>query len=98
MFEPEDDSRTSITGEELLRLTTRLFAGDKHADVLACLERPVVFLFGHKAVYLRLPSQDPAAKVHRIKVDRKFAGREGQASALWNMAQTGKKRWPKRCA
>ena len=33
--EPEDDSRTSITGEESLKLTRRIFAGDKHADVLA---------------------------------------------------------------
>ena len=41
-----------------------------------------IFLFGHKAVYLRLPSQDAAAKVHRIKVDRRFAGREGQASVF----------------
>ena len=33
--EPEDDSRTFITGEESLKLTRRIFAGDKHADVLA---------------------------------------------------------------
>ena len=64
-----DDGRTSITREEFLRLTRRIFAGDQHADALACLKRTVVFLFGHHAVYLRLPSQDPAAKVHRAKVD-----------------------------
>ena len=65
--EPEDDSRTSITGEEFLKLTRRIFAGDKHADALACLKRAVVL--GHQAVYMRLPSQDPSAKIHRIKVD-----------------------------
>ena len=39
------------------------------ADVLACLKRSVVLLIGQHALYLRLPDQDPAAKVHRIKVD-----------------------------
>ena len=67
--EPEDDNRTSITGEEFLKLTRRIFAGDKHADVLACLKRAVVIILGLHAVYLRLPSQDPTSKVHRIKVD-----------------------------
>ena len=43
--------------------------GDKMADVLACLKRSVVLLIGQHAVYLRLPSQDPEGKVHRIKVD-----------------------------
>ena len=28
--------------EEFLKLTRRIFAGDKHADVLACLKRAVV--------------------------------------------------------
>ena len=67
--EPSADSRTFITGEEFLRLVRRVFAGDKHADVLACLKRAVVIVFGHHAMYLRLPSQDPGAKVHRIAVD-----------------------------
>jgi hypothetical protein len=49
--------------------TRRLFAGDKMADVLVCLKRSVVLLVGQHALYLRLPDQDPAAKVHRIKVD-----------------------------
>ena len=39
------------------------------ADVLACLKRSVVLLIGQHALYLRLPDQDPAAKVHRIKED-----------------------------
>ena len=67
--EPADDSRTSITSEEFFKMTKRLFAGDKMADVLACLKRSVVLLIGQHALYLRLPDQDPAAKVHRIKVD-----------------------------
>ena len=29
----------------------------------------MVIILGHHAVYLRLPSQDPTSKVHRIKVD-----------------------------
>ena len=67
--EPADDSRTSITSEEFMKMTKRLFARDKMADVLACLKCSVVLLIGQHAVYLRLPSQDPEGKVHRIKVD-----------------------------
>lgn len=67
--EPLDDSRIFITGEEFMKMTRRLFAGDKQADVLACLKRSVVFLVGQHAVYLRLPNQDPEAPVHRIQVD-----------------------------
>ena len=64
-----DDSRIFITGEEFMKMTRRLFAGDKQADVLACLKRSVVLLVGQHAVYLRLPNQDPEAPVHRIQVD-----------------------------
>ena len=67
--EPADDNRTSITGEEFLKLTRRIFAGDRLADVLACLKRAVVIILGQHAMYLRLPSQDSRATVHRIKVD-----------------------------
>ena len=67
--EPADDSRTSITSEEFMKMTRRLFAEDKMADVLACLKRSLLLLIGQHAVYLRLPSQDPEGKVHRIKVD-----------------------------
>ena len=67
--EPLDDSRIFITGEEFMKMTGRLFAGDKQADVLACLKRSVVLLVGQHAVYLRLPNQDPEAPVHRIQVD-----------------------------
>ena len=67
--EPLDDSRIFITGEEFMKMTRRLFAGDKQADVLACLKRSVVLLVGQNAVYLRLPNQDPEAPVHRIQVD-----------------------------
>ena len=67
--EDADDSRTSITSEEFMKITRRLFAGHKLADVLACMKRSVVLLVGQRAVYLRLPDQDLAAKVHRIKAD-----------------------------
>ena len=67
--EPLDDSRIFITGEEFMKMTRRLFTGDKQADVLACLKRSVVLLVGQHAVYLRLPNQDPEAPVHRIQVD-----------------------------
>ena len=103
--EPEDDSRTSITGEEFLRLTRRLFAGDKHADVLACLKRTVDFS-------LRAQSCVPAVAKSRCCCEG--ASHQGRSKicwqrrtslcipntslALWNMAQTGKTRWPKRCA
>ncbi|CAK9010960.1 unnamed protein product [Durusdinium trenchii] len=55
--------------EEFLKLTRRIFAGDRLADVLACLKRAVVIVLGQHAMYLRLPSQDSRATVHRIKVD-----------------------------
>ena len=67
--EPADDNRTSITGKEFLKLARRIFAGDRLADVLACLKRAVVIVLGQHAMYLRLPSQDSRATVHRIKVD-----------------------------
>ena len=50
--EPADDNRTSITGEEFLKLTRRIFAGDRLADVLACLKRAVVIVLGQHAMYL----------------------------------------------
>ena len=67
--EPRDDTRLSITMEEFLTLLRRTFPGDKPADIRAVLKRTVVFVFGKSALYLRLPSQQDDAPIHRIKLD-----------------------------
>lgn len=67
--ELRDDTRLSITMEEFLTLLRRAFPGDKPADIRAVLKRAVVFVFGKSALYLRLPSQQDDAPIHRIKMD-----------------------------
>lgn len=67
--EPKDDARMFITMEEFLRLLRRTFPGDKPADIRAVLKRTVVFVFGKSALYLRLPSQNDDAPVHRIQIE-----------------------------
>ncbi|CAE7180035.1 unnamed protein product, partial [Symbiodinium necroappetens] len=60
---------TTITTEEFTKLTHKLFAGYKEADIQAILKRSIVFVFGKHAVYLRLPNKDMAAPIHRILMD-----------------------------
>ncbi|CAE7375377.1 unnamed protein product [Symbiodinium sp. CCMP2592] len=67
--EPEADSRTTIKPEELLCLMRHTFPDEKDADIMACLKRAVVFVFGKYALYLRLPSESAEAMVHRIQRD-----------------------------
>ena len=65
--EPEADSRTTIQPEEMLRLMRHTFPDEKDADIMACLKRAAVFVFGKYALYLRLPSESSEAMVHRIQ-------------------------------
>eukprot|EP00438_Fugacium_kawagutii_P021628 Skav212212 [mRNA] locus=scaffold754:1020696:1022177:- [translate_table: standard] len=67
--EPKDDARMSITMEEFLRLLSRTFPGDKPADNRAVLKRTVVWVFGKSGLYLRLPSQQGDAPIHRINIE-----------------------------
>lgn len=67
--EPKEDSRLAITMEEFLTMLRHTFPGDKPADIRAVLKRTVVFVFGKSALYLRLPSQQDDAPIHRINIE-----------------------------
>ena len=67
--EPVADARTTISPDEMLHILRHTFPGEKDADVIACLKRAVVFVFGKQALYLRLPSESVDATVHRIVRD-----------------------------
>lgn len=66
--EPKEDQRLCISVEEFLTLLRRTFPGDRPADIRAILKRSVVFVFGLSALYLRLPSQQDDAPIHRIQI------------------------------
>ena len=63
--EPAQDRRFVESAEfmKMLRLT---FAGKTPGHVYAVLKRCVLFIFGKKAMYLRLPGRDQNCIVHRI--------------------------------
>ena len=104
--EPEDDSRTSITGEEFLKLTRRIFAGDKHADVLACLKRAVVIILGHLLytcacpVRILLPRCIASRWMTFTKtfwLKRTSPSTPSTSWAFWSMAPNGKEKLHKKC-
>jgi hypothetical protein len=66
--EPEEDQRRCITMEESLTLLRRTFPADKPADIRANLKRSVAFVFRKFALYIRLPSQQENAPIHRIQI------------------------------
>ena len=73
-FVPEDEPlpdkhHTSIDPKELFKLVRKFFDGYKEADMMAVLKRCILFIFGKRATYLRLPSQDRNALIHCIRVD-----------------------------
>ena len=55
--------------EEFLKMLRHTFPGDKPADIRAVLKRTVVFVFGRSSLYLRLPSQEDDAPIHRIMME-----------------------------
>ena len=63
---PRDRRRTTIEPTEFFTLVKKMFQGYKEADVMAILKRCVVMVFGKHSFYLRLPSQDHDAVVHRL--------------------------------
>jgi hypothetical protein len=60
---------TVISEENFFSLLGDFFAGDKEKDVLAVLKNSIVFMFGNRALYLRLPSERRDAVVHRIAME-----------------------------
>lgn len=66
--EPAADNRTEITAAESERLFQKPFSGWKKSHVLAVLKRSIVVIAGSRAMYVRLPSKDANAIVHRIAV------------------------------
>ncbi|CAE7613291.1 HMA5, partial [Symbiodinium sp. CCMP2592] len=66
-FVPEDEPlpdkhHTSMEPKEFFNLVKKFFVGYKEADMMAVLKRCIMFIFGKRATYLRLPSQDFYAK------------------------------------
>lgn len=68
-LEPEQRAGTTLLAGRFLLLLDELFAGEKEKDVCAVLKRSIIFVFTEHALYLRLPSVDKEAIVHRICVD-----------------------------
>ena len=73
-FEPDDEpqaegGRTTITMTEFKKMMTKIFKDDGEGDILAVLKRSIVFVFGKKALYLRMPSENPETPIHRITVE-----------------------------
>ena len=68
--EPPADGRVEITPAESKKLFQKPFSGWKTAHVMAVLKRSIACIAGKHALYVRLPSKDEGATVHRIAVDR----------------------------
>ena len=60
---------STLPAGDFLLFLDDIFAGEKEKDVLAVLKRAIIFLFSDSALYLRLPSEDKEAIVHRICVE-----------------------------
>ena len=68
--EPQvDKHRVTIEPKDFFKLIDKFFADYKDLDKLAILKRCAFFVFGQRALYLRLPSQDREAIVHCIQVE-----------------------------
>ena len=67
--EPAADYRTTISQEEGLKLCKKPFGYQGMAHIMAVLKRTITIICGKHAAYLRLPSQNQDATVHRIMID-----------------------------
>ena len=67
--EPDANGRTTLTPAECNKLVHRPFIHYGKAHILAILKRNVTFVFGKKALYVRLPSKTDEALMHRITDD-----------------------------
>ena len=68
--EPKNDTRQEISPEEFQTMAKKIFSGDGISDIMAMLKRSIVLIFGKNALYLRLPSENLEAIVHRITVEK----------------------------
>ena len=68
-LEEEQKIGTTLPPGRFLVMLDDLFAGEKEKDVLAVLKRSIIFVFTGMALYLRLPSENKEAIIHRICVD-----------------------------
>lgn len=64
--EPAAGNNAVVTADEMYALARKPFKYAKKAHVMACLKRALVFVFGKRALYIRLPSKDENATGHRI--------------------------------
>lgn len=60
---------TVISEQKFFHLLSDIFQGDKEKDVLAVLKRSIMLMFSENALYLRLPSANRDALVHRINIE-----------------------------
>ncbi|CAE7568958.1 unnamed protein product [Symbiodinium microadriaticum] len=73
-FVPEDEPlpdkhHTSIDPKEFFKLVRKFFDGYKEAAMMAVLKRCILFIFGKRATYLRLPSPDRNAIIRCVRLD-----------------------------
>ncbi|CAE7378820.1 unnamed protein product [Symbiodinium natans] len=86
--------QTSITWGEFYKLVQRFFCSYPDPDMLAVLKRAIVLVFGKRALYLCLPSEDKEAPIHLIQTDDLHVdlfsdGDKPYYAKMW--------RWNKRC-
>ena len=67
--EPDDNGTHTITNEQFLKLLRNMFPNVKKTHVLAVLKRCISFVWGKKALYLRLPSADESQAIFQITID-----------------------------
>jgi hypothetical protein len=67
--EPAPDNRTTITSEEAMKLCNKPFGGRGQAHVMAVLKRTITVIAGNHAVYIRFPSKETDATMHRVAFD-----------------------------
>jgi hypothetical protein len=67
--EPPADKRTMITVAEANKLVRKPFGCNKPAKINAVLKRTIVVIAGKHAMYIRLPSKEDEAPMHRIDFD-----------------------------
>lgn len=64
--EPDDDGTHVVSFKELMTMLRKTFPTESPTHILAVLKRSILFIWGKKALYIRLPSSDDTMVVHRI--------------------------------
>lgn len=65
-FDAEPHGMFPPTSEEFWKMVKSTFQGAKHAHLYAIFKRCITLIGGRNAIYVRLPSEDPAAPIHRF--------------------------------